>query len=330
MERTAMYARIICLIVLALFAAGCNRETKSPEVARVGRHILGQDELQARAEMIAALMAHRSGNTNDCERIRQAFCTGYARFWAEDRVLADFAAANGIKLTEEQLERHRQAAFRNFRTRSDRDYRSLVAAVIRTPELWEDQVRSEALRTVMTEYWLKTDPPQLPEGYAAAKIAEMEAWNANLPATNAWVYARATNAWQRIRSGEDFVKVAKETTDLREEVADDCQYGVMDAKMLEEDPKLLAALQRMKPGEVSAPVEGDGGLMVVRLDALAQDNGYEVSRIFFRLGQKVIPASKEDIEAHARSTQKQELFDRKVKELLRAAGYQFEQDDDNN
>ena len=312
---------VLLLAVASVIAiCGCSRDSdRSPVVAEVNGHTLRESEVNARATNIAALFLHKTGKVKNLEQIKNQFRKGYPRIWVEDRVLEDAAKAAGVEVPEDLVEKCRNAAFRNFRAKGDTEYEDLMGLSGFTRSLWEDQVLSEARRVVMKDYWAKQEPANLPPDYADKVIADIRKWNADMAKTNALQFAKATNVWEKLKAGADFVKTARLNTESPEEIEDNCEWGTIDDKFLADEPALFRQLKSMKPGEFSPPVEGDGGILIVRLDSLADDDGYNVSRIFFRKGNMLTPAPRKEIVATALKNHANDLFKRKLGELVAKA-----------
>ena len=310
-------------VACAIVICGCSRDS-SPVVAEVNGHVLRESEVNARATNIAALFLHKTGKIDNIEKIKEKFRSGYAKVWVEDRVLEDAAKADGVEVAPEYVEKCRKAAFRNFKAEGDSSYEDLVNLPGFTRELWEDQVLSEARRKVMKDHWEKMEPANLPTNYADMVIAKIAKWNEDMAKTNALQFVKATNVWEKLRAGADFVKTARVNTEKEDEIEDDCEWGTIDDKFLEDDPALRKQVKSMKVGEFSPPIEGDGGILIVRLDSLEEDDGYTVSRIFFHKGNVLTPAPKKDIVAAAERKYVDELFRRKLGELMAKANVRIE------
>lgn len=279
-------------------------------------------ELLARADNMAALHRHHQVKIGEKKiaRLKSVFLNGYAKFWVEDRLLADYAEKNGVQVSEKTLRKFQESAFRNFKAASDGSYDEMVKAAKLDLRLWNDQVRSEAVRHEVGKYWTSRWPTNLPPTYADEEIGRMMAWNARMALTNALVHARATNVWEQLKAGADFVKTARVNTDLTDEIVDDCEWGAIDAKFLSDEPSLRRVLKTMRPGEFSPPVAADGGLLIVRLERFEpEDEVYTLSRIFFRLPRFLTPAPKEEIVKAAYDRHAKRLFRRKLDELVRGA-----------
>lgn len=313
--------------MMTIVMAGCSRSSEAPDskvVASVNGHSLTIGELEARAVNIATLSCHRAQKKGAkslekrFEKITSIFRKGYPKIWVEDRVLEDYAAKNGLVVSPSRLKQFQSGALRNFGVKGEK-YVDLLALEGLNVGYWEDQVRAEALRHIVEQHWAKLYPTNLPPTFADDMIAKMEARNRAMTVTNALVYAKATNVWEKLKAGADFVKMVKEFSEIKEEVADDGEWTIVDDKFLSDDPKLLRTLRAMKPGEFSPPVEGDNGLMIARLDRYEPDDGMAVSRIFFHLPLFLTPAPKDEIVKAALTKYAKALFKEKLSELVSAA-----------
>ena len=318
------FHRVFCLTLLGFSVLGCSREQAPGDVvASVCGQVLTASEVESRAQNIVLLFGHKRGSTNGLDRLASTFKAGYAAYWVEDTVLAAAARAAAVEPGTNELVRCRRQAFANFRTKKDRSYGDLMKIKGLDLRYWDDQVRAEALRATMQAYWAEQEPTNLPPDYAEQQVRQMEQWNRTMAETNRLQFAKATNVWQRICRGMDFPSAAKEFSEIEEERADAGEWAVVDAKFLSDEPALLAWLRAAKPGDISPPIAADNGILIARLDSLEQDEGFAVSRIFFRLGRILDPAPKDEIVAAAKKKYAQDLFKRKLAELVVAANADF-------
>lgn len=309
------------MVSAGIFLCGCARDAAEQEavVASAAGRVLTVREVEARANNVALLIAHRDGSTNRAARIRELYRSGYAKHWVEDAALATAAEAAKVAPTEAQLETARQNAWANFKAKGDRGYSDLLAIPGFDREFWEAEVRGAALRSAMKDYWVANFLPEAPAGYAEGVIGQILARNAELAVTNRLQYAKATNVWQKIVGGGDFVTVAKAETELPDEIEDDCEWAVLDDRFLAEEPALRAWVKAAKPGDVSPPLAADGGVLIVRFDRLEEEDCVALSRVYIRLADVRPPARKAEIEAEWRRREGDALFARKLAELVSAA-----------
>ena len=316
--------RFLLLSLLVVVICGCSRNPYGGDpVVSVDGAVLFSGEIERRATNISALFLHRVGNPSQCEKVKDTFRSGYLSRWVEDRVLENEAKRLGVDLPEATLEKFRQQAFQNFKAKGDAGYAVLLGLPGMTVELWEDQVRSEARRAAMREHWVNETPTNIPPSYADGVLASIRKWNADMAKTNALQYVKATNVWMKLKQGADFVKTARLNTELTEEIEDDCEWGSLDSQFIEDDPVLARQLKKLKVGEFTPPFDGDGGILIVRLDALEDEGACRVSRIFFRKGNVLQAASRSEIVRAAEEKYAKELFDRRLQALVKAADVRY-------
>ena len=314
------------LILLGLLS-GCGEKqgevsSAVEAVATVGAHRLTAAELDARAGNIVALYRHKMGekvNTNFLAKVEAMFREGYAKIWTEDRVLEDYAAAQGVAPDPSVVTNLQRGAFQNFRVKSDKTYAAMLAASGVNEAYWQDQVTSEARRVAVRDHWAAAEPLPEPDAAVAAELEKMRVWNERSTLTNALQWAKATNVWNQVKAGGDFVAIGKANTENAEEIEDDCEWAIVDEKFLEDEPALMAHLKTMKVGEISEPIAADNGICIVRLDALEEEGGHRLSRIYIRLARMIEPAPAAEIRAALEKQHADALFVRKLEELVRAA-----------
>lgn len=294
---------------------GCSRDS-SPVVAEVNGHVLRESEVSARATNVAALFLHKTGKIDNLAKIKKQFRAGYANAWVEDRVLEEAAKAADVAIPSDLIARCQNQTFKNFKAKGDKGYEDLMNLPGFTRKFWDDQVLSTARRLTMKEYWAKKEPANISEAYADKVLADIKQWNVNMAKTNALQFAKATNVWAKLKAGADFVKTARVNTENVDEIEDNCEWGSLDDKFFEDEPAVSKQLKAMKPGEFSPPIEGDGGIMIIRLNFIEDDGSYNVSRIFFRKGNVLTPAPKKEIVAAAEKKYVEDLFKRKLGELV--------------
>lgn len=111
----------------------------------------------------------------------------------------------------------------------------------------------------------------------------------NAKQIDALAHKNADKAWERLRVGEDWAKVAKECSEDRfvdeENVgfADDWATVGLDGMAY---PELAKALPNLKMGDFSKPLETDEGLIIVKVTEVV-DNRRTLARMLFRMAQPV-------------------------------------------
>ena len=97
------------------------------------------------------------------------------------------------------------------------------------------------------------------------------------------VFEKATNVWKKIISGELAFEAAASKFSEDEYIKEGCDWGCFTRDQLEGEAKLLAILPDLKTGDITPPIESDGGLAILRKDEDDNDRTYSFSRVFFKL-----------------------------------------------
>ena len=310
---------------------GCSPEG-SPDrtdsvVVTVNGVSLHLNEVQARANMMAALHRHRVPDVREgvLKAIRRQYESGYPKYWIEDTVLSQYAAAEKWAVPEALVRDCTAKAFQGLKAKGDKSIDDLLKVPGVRADYLTQQIKAEALRQVVTDRLFEQNPTNIPDSYVDEQLENIRDYNARMTLTNAVVYARATNVWNRLKAGEDFVKLVQEATEVEDERNDDGEWGIFDLSAFDQEPGLKAALAALEPGDFTPPVEGDNGLMIARLNERDATGGLDISRIIFRLPLFYTPAPREKILEAAYDKYRQSLFDRKLKELLENAVINYEQ-----
>ena len=129
--------------------------------------------------------------------------------------------------------------------------------------------------------------------------------------TNALVFAKATNVWEKLKAGADFKQMAKQFSDVPKEAEEGGEWGTLGLQQLEPDEDLVNWAQKLQPGEFSPPIDGDNGLMILKMDS-KQGDDYALSRIYFRLPMFQQEVSEEELlklkrQQHERTVLQKEL-----------------------
>jgi len=144
-------------------------------------------------------------------------------------------------------------------------------------------IHADATYRTVTNHLLSTHPIEITDAMVNDRISAIRRENESRLATNAWVYARATNVWRKITSHEMTFEQAATNYSQDVYLAMGCEWGSFTRENLAEDPAVLALLPSLKAGDITPPVESDYGLAILRLDEIDEDGRYTFSRVFFRL-----------------------------------------------
>ena len=321
--------RLIVLGMLAgCFVVGCDKgETSAPKepVVMVGSHVLTDAMVKSRVALMEALKLRKTPKMDPQQRgkFRETMTKTYPQFFVATAVQEDYAAKEGLSVSDDKVATNRLIVFRAYRQRGEKTYDDMLKALGEAGDELEQQVRSEALAATVREHFLKLYPTNIPPSYADEQIAEMERQNREMQVTNAFLFAQATNVWKRLQKGEDFGKLAAEYTQIVLEKEDGGYWGEFDVDQLDHEPKVVRFGRTAKPGDYTAPIEADNGLMILRLDSREKNEmgatQFRFSRIFFMLPEFYLPAPKDAILRAAMKRYENDLYGRKLGELIKAA-----------
>lgn len=215
--------------------------------------------------------------TGDAEAYRRQLVAESRGHFIEETALLREARKHRLEVTEAEQDEYLQP-FAAVLEKLDGGERRLVRDIARR-ELLCARMREK----IKEEIQIAVSPEEIRE-----HAERLRRYNEIAMATNRLVYARATNVWEELRGGADFAAAAKrwsEDTDT-----ESCSWGTFPLSSMDEEPALRAAVGQLKPGAFTPPVEGDNGLLIVRLRAIesgANPPLYDLERIFFQLAEEV-------------------------------------------
>ncbi|WIM06901.1 MAG: peptidylprolyl isomerase [Candidatus Nitricoxidivorans perseverans] len=193
-----------------------------------------------------------------------------------DRLQLQFAKETGMQVSDGELD----AALRRIAEGNRFSIQDFRAALARDGIAWDkfrEEIREEMLvsrlrdrevesRIVVSEGEIDNylANPGKADGGETAQLAHIvvrvpeQADAAQL----ARFRARAEQAWQQVRGGDDFGRVAASFSD----VPDGLSGGMMDMRPIDRLPGLYAeAVQKMKPGEISEILRSPAGFHIIKL-----------------------------------------------------------------
>ena len=293
--------RFWLLALLILVLAGCsddNREVATPPadaplqekpvrnrvvITANGREFW-QTNLNERIELMVkvATIANPNIKLSEIEKLRKKLRSMMPKMFVREVAFDEYAKANAIKVEEASFERARKSLMTAFGSRKPPKFDSLRRKVGPLAVVLDGLIKAQATESAVRQHILAKNPLQLPPNYAAEQIARTKAYNAEMSLTNALVYARATNVWEKLKAGAEFKKMAQQFSEVPKEAQEGGEWGTLGLQQLEPDEDLVNWAQKLQPGEFSPPIDGDNGLMILRVDSKKGED-YTLSRIYFRL-----------------------------------------------
>lgn len=216
-------------------------------------------------------------------------------FYPLQCVLLDYAARNKISVKENEYK-----AFRNnFKRSCKSEFKSWNNFIkdfsTEEQKLIDERVQAEALISAVRKSFFDTNPVNITTQEVEVCQKRLEDYHKRASATNDLIWARASNIWNKVSNGMNFEMAANRYTEDENE-PEDGEWGEFLLGDFNEERELQKCISQLIPGQITPPIEGDNGLMILKLvskdEDIAKNNEgiveplkvrYNLSRIFFRL-----------------------------------------------
>ena len=331
-----MKKKLCIFAVLAVALAGCSdngqsaaesaddktivkKPAKNRVVITVNGRELRQTNLAERVEMFVKVstLANPKMTLNDLQRLRKKIKAIMPKMFKREVVFEDFLKSEKLTVAPETLEKAKKGIVASFKGRLTYDgLRRKVGPAL--AGILDGFAASQATEITVRRRILEKNPLELAPDYAEKQLALIAKYNAEMSLTNAIVYARATNTWEKLKSGADFRAVAREFSEVPREAREGGDWGTLGRQQLEPDEDLAKWAQQLQPGEFSPPIEGDNGLMILRVDSKKGED-YALSRIYFRLPMFKEVVSKEELLKLKKQQHDRAVLEKEIKALLKSA-----------
>ena len=241
-------------------------------------------------------------------------------------ILEGYSSKSGLKPTDEAMRFFRDKAFKMYRKSSQKTYEDLKASLPPALQgILDSQIAMEALLSAVRDDEFAKRPMEISQETIDQRIGNIQKYNEIALATNALVFARATNVWEQILAGGDFTALAEKYTEDEDGKGEGGEWGLFELGQLTDDAEVVKLLREMKPGDISMPIEGDNGLMIMKLENVTDTEPprYEISRIFFQLPEIFdIPAA-EEMMAEEIKEYKTKILEERVRDLVIKAKIEY-------
>ena len=268
---------------------------------RIGTNTITRADLDRivnlRAKVVKmTLPAQQQFNAINTSAIRMPLLARLPETYRMQTALLKWAAENDIKPTPEELATF-QKGFLASCKKPNADFAKFVKRNFTAEEIQtiNERVHIEATCSKARKTYIAKNPAAIEKVDVDAYIKRVENYNRMASATNALIWAKATNVWNQAKAGADFAELAAEYSEDEGSSDDGGTWGVFRLSDLSGDGNLAKIVSALDVGAVSAPVEADNGLNLVKLVDVVNEQGepvsgarigdlrYELARIFFRL-----------------------------------------------
>lgn len=316
------------LILLFLLVVGCSDNRKNDAldsnskqvVITVNDRVLTKGQLLAKAEMMLKLrqLQEPSMKMSEANKVKKELVRTYPKFFTEQMIWATYAADQKVQVDDKTLERVRSRAVKSVYRGKKAKYNALRAKFGKLAPVLDEHVQMMAVTFAAKKHVCELNPTNIPPEYVSNIVQQIKTYNSSIAQTNSLIYARATNCWQKLTAGADFVDMVLEYSELEQERKDKGEWGTLDLQQLEPDEALYSFVKTHAPGDISPPLEGDNGLMILRIDG-RKDVECKLSRIYFQLPMFVQERTVEQILKHEHDMHDNRIIAAKYRKLKKAA-----------
>jgi parvulin-like peptidyl-prolyl isomerase len=334
-------AAVLVLATLAL-AGACGKRAEAPGdgagrtledlkpgdvVVSVNGTAMTKADLEARADLAVALQRMRvpALSVKDADALRRAVLAGAAEEFIVKTLLCGDAKEKGAVVTPAIRSGYEKNVVKTFGKAGqtiDAFYAKLGKSADAMKKMTEMDLQLEALTRQTYSNEVSATEAEVDE-----VVKRLEDANARATLTNAVVYARASNVWQRVKSGEDFGKMADQYSEDDQKEPGGV-WGDFTRKDFADNPNFCEMVFSLPVGGVSEPVDADGGLILVKVlkktpaQSLTEPEQVSLAEIFFHL-PLFYEISREYIANDIRHTKQGEFFRKLVGRLREQAEIEY-------
>ena len=222
---------------------------------------------------------------SEYSRRRQVLLDSAESHFIEETGLLRIADEQKLEVSADEVTNHLQSVLGSVNGLSEPEQRLL-----------KDIARREILCAKVKKILERDIDVDIPISEFEQAKSRFAAFSKMVAATNALIYAHATNVWKEICGGMDFAEAASRYSEDVDGTS--CKWGSFPPMAFASEPDLLQIVQKLHVGEVSPPVQGDNGLLIVRLkgvDTASPTISYDLERIFFKLPEEAPTMSSSEL-----------------------------------
>ena len=263
----------------------------SPVAVRVnGRDVMRQDIIRNGRMMLSLNMNKR--RKTKVGRAERTYLRSYVKRAVPLAIgraaVSAYLAEHGISASSNELERVGRIFSRRYGVHSKRLKRwhtidDLKYMLGKIAPCLDAEILACANYDLATNAIIRAAKIEVTDQMAAERIAGIADYNRRIAVTNAQIFAKATNVWKQVVAKDFTFEAAAEKFSEDAYLSEGVDWGSFTKDQLADEPAVLALVPSLKVGDVTPPVESDGGLAILRRDENDNPDVISFSRIFFRL-----------------------------------------------
>lgn len=263
-------------------------------IARVDEAVLTDRDLEKLVQLRIALEQIKSKRFKDNGALRARLKRLAPKHFVNRELLLKYARIAGYEPSVEERADFMESVAKRHKVKSVGEiYANLSPELL---ELFKEDLEKSVVATLAERKMRAATPSNVTDEEVNEMFGKIALMNEAVAATNALVYAKATNVWQRLERGDmTFAEAAEDYTEAEDEAAAAGEWGTFSMRDLEtlgDEQALIDRLPKMKAGDITEPIESDNGLAILMLVAVHNEQVgrgqgevamYQLSRVFFRL-----------------------------------------------
>ena len=334
-----MKKSIKLLMLMALACTGCKPQTEevgaekpadstvvgtnAPIAVKIDGLDLSRKEIVRRGKVMMQLnmnkMRRRKVGKSELKYLEH-YCRGAVAREIAQASVRRYVQDHQLKVDTNTVAKVQRDFVRRYGVRSNKLHRwhtvdDLRYMLGKNADRLDEELRNREFYMVATNHILRSAAISVDEAEIAVRRNSLTAYNARSAATNRLVYAHASNVWSRVRGGEIAFEDAARRYSEDKYLKDGIEWGLFTREQLDDEPKVTEILPSLKVGDITPPIESDGGLAILRLDPADSNDQFAFSRIFFRLPAFAEIGSDEELRSELVAQRERDVIEQVLKSV---------------
>lgn len=272
-------------------------ETLKPEdvVMSVNEHVLTKAAIEKECEIqiVLAALANKNLTLEQVDRIKARVRDAARKRYLMRFAVLDEAARRGFSVSNEAFAAFCDKFAKNVTRRAKKQTFAQITNRLSSAnaKLLTDDLRLDCLYQQTMAVFREECSVAVTKEEAERRFRLITSYNKKAREKEKEIYQNATNVWNRLKGGADFETLVGEFAGQAPEIDADMDWGTFQRGFFKEDKNIYDAIPKMELGSFSAPIEGNGGLIIFQIvdvqpptaEAAAGGDFYHLAKIFFQL-----------------------------------------------
>lgn len=299
-----------------------HMQQKQDELVTVDGKTLHYADVEAEVDLRMSLvrLRRRRMSQTALARMKAMIFKQAIPHYVQTRVFGKYALENGVVIRPADREEFGRKIAKSYQ---QTNFSALKAKLSeRQIRILEQRIDEELLVNAAKARIIEEAKISIMDEAVTNELARMHRMNQIATATNALVYANASNIWRKIRSRNLTFDEAVADYSESEDASARGAWVTAKVSQMKDEPRLVRAIENLRTGDFTSPVETDNGLCIIRVDSRKLENPndteetFALSRIYLRLAQTWDEISAEEMRRGMREKVERDAISGKLKELI--------------